>query len=283
MADVIQEGIPICESFLVRYLQTWNGQRYRSYIFRLITRFHLHKFQFLNEFVLEPFRNLFMCSSVYFKCEVVICWTRLLYNFATVELPRYRRSLQTQTDRLTREDNPHSSHTLFPEAVEYFLAVETILEFVKYADKVFAVALPLESDNALLTHCILEFYEMVCRLTEVANLPIVLSPHYSIVQRLLVTNNADVLSRLCSIMCKYRESFTMLLVREMGIESDVKSECLHSISNLNVYLMDISDALWRYRAFQERRPITLAGYLSLFTIVSEEHIQPYCHKTVSPG
>ena len=50
----------------------------------------------LNDLILEPLRNLFVCSSIFFKCQLVYCFTELLRNYVILELPRYQDSVAIQ-------------------------------------------------------------------------------------------------------------------------------------------------------------------------------------------
>lgn len=88
--DFLQEGIPVVDSFLGSYLHTWNGMDYAPLILRLITKCQMYPFNDLNDLILEPLRQLFFSSSVYFKCQCILTLTELLRNYAAYECSRLR-------------------------------------------------------------------------------------------------------------------------------------------------------------------------------------------------
>ena len=44
LSDFLQEGVPVVEHFLSRYLHLWDGTEFRRYILQLVTRYRLRRF-----------------------------------------------------------------------------------------------------------------------------------------------------------------------------------------------------------------------------------------------
>ncbi|XP_077988140.1 centromere protein I-like [Glandiceps talaboti] len=263
--EFIQEGIPICENFITRYLLTWNGTDYRIYILQLITRFRLWPFQKMNDLLLEPIHKLFFSSSVYFKCQVIFTYTQLLRNFISIEWSRYKNSELAQQVNIaeTTIQIHEPSQTLFNQEYEEFDAVDTISNFIASVDRLCAVGLQVETNNALLMNYTLSFCEVVSKLHVVYGFPCTYLPSIGIVLKALHGSDASALSRVCSILCNYK--FEVHSLKKL---SNDKSPVFLSevIKQLNDYILLVSNLLWRNKAFSPTPSIS--------ALLSMEHKKP---------
>ncbi|XP_038050273.1 centromere protein I-like [Patiria miniata] len=255
--DFLHEDVPVCENFLVKYLHTWNGSDYRPYILRLITRFRIYPFQKLNDLLLEPLRSLFFCSSVFFKCQVIYTLTELLRNYVSIELPRHADMVCFQAVKeasaIQAGDTvlPQNQLSVFDVHVDNFQALHTIQELTEYVDRISTLALLIEKDHVLLMHYVLEFFELVSCLHLRYGVPFVYVPSSGSFYRALFSSNAMVCSRLCKIICNYKDEFQALkkMVSIEDSDSLFTSNMRDGIQLLNQYILDLSNALWRNKAF----------------------------------
>ncbi|XP_031566588.1 centromere protein I-like [Actinia tenebrosa] len=247
----LQESIPAVEVWLVQYLFSWNGEDLRTLILKLIPYFRLLPFSKLNDLVLEPLRKLFFSSSVFVKCQIMYCFTNLLRNFAAVELPRYQ-DLQRATPNSSRT-NMTSISIFAEEELTSFDPFETIYDFIRFVDRLCVMGLQKEQDHPLLQHCVLDFFELASVLHTEFQVPFVVVPSAGFVYRLFFADNAMACSRLCQIIVNYRDTFVSLRefdkYREQLSSVPASGE---SIKILNQYILDISDSLWRNKAFVDR-------------------------------
>ncbi|XP_071839380.1 centromere protein I-like isoform X1 [Apostichopus japonicus] len=243
--EFLQEGVPACENFLVRYLHTWNGADYRPQILKLVSRFRLYAFPKLNDLILEPLRKIFFCSSVFCKCQIVHTLTLMLRNFITEEIPRYKAKRG-----MTGLSNDGETSDESSEEVDF---CHTIEEFISFVDKISVVALIAEKDHILLFHHILTFYEMVSKLRCRYQTPYVCIPSAGIVYRALLSTNAVVISRMCNIMCNYHKEFSSW--KEASAVGDVWKGTRSLIPPFNQYVLDFSNILWRNKAFKETQRV----------------------------
>ncbi|KAJ8030702.1 Centromere protein I [Holothuria leucospilota] len=247
--EFLQEGIPACENFLVRYLHTWNGSDYRPYILRLISRFRLYDFPKLNDLILEPLRKLFFCSSVFCKCQMIHTFTMMLKNFVTVEIPRYQAERGKGEGSQTSSEGDKFNISMFTISQEEFDFYGTVEKFIQFVDKLITVAVMAESDHALLFHYLLTFYELVSELRCKYNTPFVCIPSAGIVYRALLSSNCVQISRMCNIVCSYRREFSSW--KEASKTADVWQGTRDLIAPFNQYILDFSNILWRNKAFKK--------------------------------
>ncbi|XP_033637243.1 centromere protein I-like [Asterias rubens] len=256
--DFLHEDVPVCENFLVKYLHTWNGSDYRPYILRLITRFRMYPFQKLNDLILEPLRSLFFCSSVFFKCQIIYTLTELLRNYVSIELPRHTNTICNQAVKDASEIQ-HTGDSLraqtqvsvFEVRVDNFQALHTIQELTTYVDRISGLGLIIEKDNVLLMHYVLEFFELISCLHLRYAVPFAYVPSSGTFYRALFASNAMSCSRLCKIICNYKDAFQALKKMVSNEESDLLFTNImrDGIQLLNQYILDMSNALWRNKAF----------------------------------
>ncbi|XP_013398928.1 centromere protein I-like [Lingula anatina] len=249
--DFLQESVPVCETFLTKYLHLWDGTSYRIYILVLITRFRLYPFSTLNDLLLEPLRKLFFCSNVYFKCQLLICLRKLLQNFITVELERYNTTLRRQENVLENTTETFNHVSLFVEEVEKFQPLQTVAEFIDFVDAMCLVGLGLEKDNALMMSCVLDFFELVSSLTVQYGTPFVLLPSRGLIYKGLFANNGMTCSRMCGILLNCRNGFLKLKSMPKPDNLGLVNIDVNSIDTLNACVLDFCDSLWRYRAFKK--------------------------------
>lgn len=277
LSEFLQEGLPVCDNFLSTYLCIWNGTVHRSLVFKLISRCRLYQFAELNEMILEPLRQLFFASSVYFKGQMIICFTELLQNFAQVEYRRYKYTINLQKQRASSSDYLPDICSVFSLEVEEFSALRTIQDFIRFVDAVCVIGLQQENSNLMLIHCILGFFEQVAGLYTTYGVPLFCVPSYGIWYTCLFHQSAMVIARLCAIVCKYREAYSALRSSSQHLTEDEQINrklSLHqSIGIINAYMTDMCDMLWRNRAFKANSSVETIFRLVSADVLNQLEIQ----------
>ncbi|NWH74263.1 CENPI protein, partial [Piaya cayana] len=77
----LQEGFSSCEEFLYRSLPLWDGSCCRSQVLRLLSWMPLRDFFEIKSRLCDPLAQLFLTSSLYFKCSVLESLKELLQNW----------------------------------------------------------------------------------------------------------------------------------------------------------------------------------------------------------
>ncbi|NXJ76549.1 CENPI protein, partial [Trogon melanurus] len=77
----LQEGFSACEEFLYKSLPLWDGFCCRSQILRLVSWIPLNSFSEMKSNLYDPLSQLFLTSSLYFKCSVLESLRELLQNW----------------------------------------------------------------------------------------------------------------------------------------------------------------------------------------------------------
>lgn len=271
--EFIQEGIPVVDKVLFRYLQIWNGLDFRQEIFRLVSRCRLYPFSVLNENILEPLRKLFVRTSVFIKCQVMLCLSQLLQNYAMVEIPRYNQKYP--------EAKPGIS--VFEDDIGMFDPLTSVIELIGYVDRLASVGLALENDHNILLHFTLSFYELVSTLHARYGLPFVYLPSRHMI-RALLCDNATGPTRLCGIINSYKSNCQMLkddaTNNEIEIPGYQKKETIHS---LNILILDLCDSLWRRKAFSHGRNDSYLNFdLEHLAIEASDGLSLYLHQAFLP-
>ncbi|XP_052782659.1 centromere protein I-like [Mya arenaria] len=231
--DFLREGTPTVDLVLSQYLQKWNGLDYAPHIFKLISQFRLVSFDALNIAVLEPLQKLFACSTVYFKCKVIVCLTELLRNQAAYEWPRYRES--PQGNRIL---------SLFCVEEETFSHRETLTQFVSWVCRLSLAGSIEEKFHPLYELCVLDFLELVSSLHTHYDLPFVVFVEPRLYERLVISHNPITVAKLCEVICRYKESFSMLKSR---VPSTLEDQQM--IRRCNHIIRTFCNLLWRFQAY----------------------------------
>ncbi|XP_046852040.1 centromere protein I-like isoform X2 [Xenia sp. Carnegie-2017] len=189
---VYQKPLSSLELCLSQYLVAWNGADYQTLIFLLISQMPMTPYEKLNDLVLEPLRNLFFCSAVEFKCQVLSCFTEMLITYARsamiISLEEKNKSMRASYEQMSLDKEEICT---------------VMMNLVKFVDKISTMAMQMESDNILLQHCILYFFEQVSTLHHrFPGVNFVYTPSPTIVYRFIFSTNPMTISRLCNVMYK---------------------------------------------------------------------------------
>ncbi|NWR79905.1 CENPI protein, partial [Centropus unirufus] len=77
----LQEGFSSCEDFLCKSLPVWDGSSCQSQVLKLVTWTSLSSFSEMKSRLCDSLTQLFLTSSLYFKCSVLESLKELLQNW----------------------------------------------------------------------------------------------------------------------------------------------------------------------------------------------------------
>jgi hypothetical protein len=172
---------------------------------------------------------------VSFKADVLQCWRQLLYNLLSPDWERRQGvfgSLMTDGQDINQED--------------------FINQFVECVGGLCTAALQVEKSHPLIQSSVLSFYDAVCDIYQVYGIPVVALPSPSTVCRSLFSLNASGTARMCELLVKYAPSFRD--VRKKGSQQSFENNRVLT-NQLNCYVMDVCNALWRSSAFHVERSL----------------------------
>ncbi|XP_078486896.1 centromere protein I-like isoform X1 [Ciona intestinalis] len=237
----IQECLPVCEAFIFRYLYTWDGQSYRPYILKLITRLRLLPTSVLKDFVFAPLRKLFNLSSdVFFKCSVISILQELLSNYLNLESDRYDVIMSMQDDNAAMDKL--ASYMFQPINVGKINPNETIFQLIKFVDFISLEGLIETKCNVVLMHSVLQFYVKTSRIYSDHERELFTLPPSPIVSLALFSLSPMFVSTMFGILLNHTQALNKL-------GKSHHREHYHYMLELNSYLTDVHDTFWRWNAF----------------------------------
>uniref|UniRef100_A0A672VA82 Centromere protein I n=1 Tax=Strigops habroptila TaxID=2489341 RepID=A0A672VA82_STRHB len=233
----LHEGLSPCEEFLYRSLPLWDGLCCRSQVLRLVSWIPLKSFSEMKSHLYDPLAQLFFTSSLYFKCSVLESLKRLLQNWLNSQMVHLDSAADSQI---------HSSNTTISGLVN------VVAELIHFVGMISTVALRLESNHTFLLYFILDFYETVCDMYLMYNLPLLIMPPAGVFYPMLLSMDSVSLNQLCYIMYRYRIN----LVAAKENEQSKKEIQQFRFSNetyqeYNQYITAMVGCLWTSNAFQK--------------------------------
>jgi centromere protein I len=148
--------------------------------------------------------------------------------------------------------------------VDYF---STIQKLVEHVDRLCVMGLLAEQDHLLLQHASLSFFELVSTMSLQDDIPDIIIPAAAFVHRHFFSTSAMAVSRICGIVCRYKDAFEKNDLKSVDWMSKHTPEYLH---HFNSYMMDICNSLWRNLGLtsqgQNQSPFSLTEqvYCTLF-------------------
>ncbi|KAI9320722.1 Mis6-domain-containing protein [Dichotomocladium elegans] len=254
MARLSRVHFPAVESFLARYISTWNGFDFCDEIFEMLTYIRPLAFEQLDEFLKALYR-LFCISDVKWKARLILCYTEWVKNFILVDWYSHG---QRRKD-MAFDSDVDDMVWLFKGLdfnVEYF---STMHQFIQHVDRISALGLVIEGDHPLLQHATLSFFEVVSSMSLDHNIPEIIIPAAPVVYRSFFSSSGMAVSRICGIISRYKMAFE---------ENDNKTGdwfATHSseyLDNFNTYMMDICSSLWSNVLYKRENPEYLPFSLS---------------------
>ncbi|KAI9480886.1 MAG: Mis6-domain-containing protein [Benjaminiella poitrasii] len=228
--------LPAIEYVLFKYLKTWNGFEFQDEIFELITYIKPGDYKELYYQVLKPLYSLFIISDVEWKSKLVLCYTEWLKNWALLD---WNRHVKMGSEGHMDIDYITNIFSGLSFDINYF---KTIQKLVEHVDRICVMGLLAENDHPLMQHACLTFFELVSTISLQDDVPDIIIPAAALVHRTFFSTSAMAMSRICSIINRYKLAFE---------ENENKTDDWMSkhnpvyLDHFNTYLMDICNALWR--------------------------------------
>ncbi|NXW87812.1 CENPI protein, partial [Alopecoenas beccarii] len=233
----LQEGFASCEEFLYKSLPLWDGFCCRSQILRFVTWIPLRSCSEMKSRLFDPLAQLFLTSSLYFKCSVIECLKELLQNWLNCHVTH----LDSESD-----SEVNSSNTTLSELVN------VVAELIHFVGWISTVALRLESNHTFLLYFILDFYETVCDMYLRYNLPLLIMPPPGVFYAALLGMDSVNLNQLCYIMYRYRANLVTAKENELSKKKILQFKFSNqTYQEYNKYLTAMVGCLWTSSAFQK--------------------------------
>ncbi|KAI8342560.1 Mis6-domain-containing protein [Chlamydoabsidia padenii] len=260
LARFAKAHIPVIETFLERYLQSWNGIDFTEEIFELLTYIKPNSYQVLFECYLKPLYQLYCVSDVRWKAKLILCYKDWLKNWALLDWYRHaerRNNLQGEDVG----DAVDSIVWLFQGLsfnIDYFTVMQ---QLIYHVDRLCVQGLVMEEDHPILQHASLSFFEFTASMSLQHDIPSIVIPAASLVYRSFFSPNAMVVSRICGILHKYKLSFEN---NDRQAEDWMDKHSEEYLGHFNAYVLDICNCLWRNLAFD-----FIEGATSAFSLTSD--------------
>ncbi|NWS76266.1 CENPI protein, partial [Crotophaga sulcirostris] len=233
----LQEGFSSCEEFLYKSLPLWDGSCCRSQVLRLVSWISLSSFSEMKSRLCDPLAQLFLTSSLYFKCSVLESLKELLQNWLNCHAIHLDSELDSQG---------HSSNTTLSGRVN------VVAELINFVGRISTVALHLENNSALLLYFILDFYETVCDIYLRYNLPLLIMPPAGIFYPALLSMDPVNLNQLCYIMYRYRTNLVAAKENELSKKKILQFKFSNkTYQEYNQFLSAMVGCLWTSSVFQK--------------------------------
>ncbi|NWX52733.1 CENPI protein, partial [Steatornis caripensis] len=233
----LQEGFSSCEEFLYKSLPLWDGYCCRSQILRLVSWIPLSSFSEMKLHLYDPLAQLFLTSSLYFKCSVLESMKELLQN----SLNWHMINLDSESD-----SQVHSLNTTLSGLVNM------VAELVHFVGWLSTVALRLENNPTFLLYFILDFYETVCDMYLKYNMPLLIMPPAGVFYPALLSMDSVSLNQLCYIMYRYRTNLMAAKENDLSKKKILQFKfSSQTYQEYNQYLIAMVGCLWTSSIFQK--------------------------------
>lgn len=232
----LQEGFYSCEAFLYKSLPLWDGFSCRSHFLQLLSWIPFSSFSEMKPLLFNHLAPLFLTSTIYFKCSLLQSLKELLQNWL----------LWLSMDAHVQ---PLTSSPLETTLGETMTSLAQLIDYVGWLS---LTALRLESNNTLLLHFILDFFEKVCDIYINYDLPLLVLFPPVIFHSALLSLDASILNQLCYIMYRYHNNLTA--AKKNNVLKKAKSEFNLSskiCQEFNYYLTTMVHCLWMSKPFDK--------------------------------
>ncbi|XP_007950385.1 centromere protein I [Orycteropus afer afer] len=232
----LQEGFYSCEAFLYKSLPLWDGVCCQAQFLQLVSWIPFSKFSELKPLLFDHLANLFFTSTIYFKCSVLQCLKELLQNWL-----------------LWLSMDIHMKPVLnSPLETALGGSMNSVSKLIHFVGWLSTNGIRLESNNTVLLHFILDFYEKVCDIYVDYNLPLVVVFPPGIFYSALFSQDTSILNQLCYIMHRYRKNLTAAkkneLIQKAKSQFNFSNE---TYQEFNHYLTAMVGCLWTSKPFQK--------------------------------
>lgn len=245
-ADFLQETAPHAETFLFKYLSTWNGVHHFEGVLSLISRLHPRSYKELYAMVFQPIYRIYFVTSAPKKCRIIEAFAALLENWALIDWERHLQGMDSGKvfSRVSAE-------------IDHF---QVIYKLVNYVDSLLLQGLILESNHPLIQLSACQFYERVVSLCSKHSLPFVIPPSTRLTHRILLSTNAFAIDCMCEILYKLRDSYEKLRINmESSIgramkrsRSPIYRAAINQVSTYNSVVTDYCNSLWLSKILHRR-------------------------------
>lgn len=266
--------ISVVQEFLESYLPSWDGLQFATLIFSLIPYTQPSTFQELQMNILDPLQKLFFASDVYFKTMYIISMTKLVSNWVLAHRQPVRIVAEQDQHTSVNADSvvcvsrivtnapagPEAGVDQAPTAASGPGVAESkdniqsiLLRLIIHLDNLIVGGMRQEDDHYLLQTTALDVLDLVSTMLQKFGIPLLSLP-LQVIHRLMLSDCAATLARLCKVINSYRVAFMASKSHKPLLTSVSTDPAKDSFPNhFNGLLLDILGMLWQGRLFQGRR------------------------------
>lgn len=234
----LQEGFYSTEAFLYKLLNVWDGALMRPQILGLLSNIQVVPSSQINKLLFEPLMQLFLTSTLFFKCGLMECLNNMLLKWLTWH------SVYALEDNLDISINSQTSINI---TLSGFRA--SVMELVHFVGHLATVGLQLEGCHSLLLSFVLDFYETVCDIFLKYGLPLVVMPPPGVFYPALFSTDPVSVDRLAFIMYRYKVN-----LKSAKNQAKVNEQTFHisrqTFLEFNHLVAFMVDCLWKSEMFE---------------------------------
>uniref|UniRef100_A0A3Q3VJJ7 Uncharacterized protein n=1 Tax=Mola mola TaxID=94237 RepID=A0A3Q3VJJ7_MOLML len=195
----LQEGFSSSEVFLYKFLSVWDGSLLRPQILGLLSNIPVVPSSRIGQLLFEPLMQLFLTSSIFFKCGLMECLNNVLLKWLNWH------SVYALEDDWDISLNSHTSINMTLSGFK-----DSVMELVHFVGRLASLGLQLEGCHSLLLSFILDFYETVCDTFLKYGLPLIVMPPPGVFYPALLATDPVSVDRLAYIMYRWGFFIPML-------------------------------------------------------------------------
>ncbi|EHB08461.1 Centromere protein I [Heterocephalus glaber] len=139
----LQEGFYSCEAFLYKSTPLWDGLCCQSQFLQLVSWIPFSSFSEVKPLLFDHLAQLFLTSTIYFKCSVLQSLKELLQNWLLwLSVDSHMKPMMGSPLETTLDESMNS-----------------VSKLIHYVGRLSTTAMRLESNSTFLLYFILDFYE----------------------------------------------------------------------------------------------------------------------------
>ncbi|XP_047440314.1 centromere protein I isoform X2 [Mugil cephalus] len=253
----LQEGFSSSEAFLYKFLSVWDGALLCPQVLGLLSNIPVVPSSQIGRLLFEPLMQLFLTSSLFFKCGLLECLNTMLLKWLTWH------SVYALEDDLDISLNSHTSINMTLSGFK-----DSVMELVHFVGRLATVGLQLEGYHSLLLNFTLGFYETVCDTFQKYGLPLVIIPPAGVFYPALFSTDPVSVDRLAYIMHRYKVNLASAKNQEKLTEQAFHIN-RQTYCEFNNYLVIMVNCLWNSKMFHPAMGLQLGDELLLKSSVPQ--------------
>ncbi|KAK4701827.1 centromere protein I, partial [Phenoliferia sp. Uapishka_3] len=252
LGDVFGHLPPTLLSFLSNFLSSWNGSHHRSEIFSILSSLPPISFERMSRFSLPPVSHLSEESSTELEESILgplrklseeqkldAVWMADLVDSLEGLMMNWANAGGDEEDEEAEEEQNRTvwgNDVLAPEDLR-----ESLQGLLHFVDRLASTGVQTYPTSLTLRSSCLSFFEASLRLPLEFGIAVVVIPSSIFVYTCLLSEEISSVTRICGIVSTLRE---VLTGEATAIDKEAEGN-RELVAELNTYLVDFINALWR--------------------------------------